>query len=48
MKTVTVRADLRNDQVLASLKKLTDKDFGYDQVAWQIYWAAQKSGVGKL
>ncbi len=43
MRTVTVKADLRNTEVLAALKNLTQKDFGYDQHEWQRWWAIQKA-----
>lgn len=47
-RNVTVRVDVQNDKVLESLKKLTEHDFGYDQDAWQLYWASRQSGVGRL
>jgi hypothetical protein len=47
-RNVTVRVDVQNDKVLESLKKLTERDFGYDQDAWQLYWASRQSGVGRL
>ncbi|MFO1008232.1 MAG: HEAT repeat domain-containing protein [Planctomycetaceae bacterium] len=43
MRTVTVKADLRNSEVLRALKQLTQKDFGYDQHEWQRWWAVQKA-----
>jgi HEAT repeat protein len=45
---VTARVNLNNEDVLASLKKLTSQDFGYDENAWQVYWDAYRSGKGKL
>jgi hypothetical protein len=45
---VSVRVNVNNEQVLASLKKLTTQDFGYDESAWQTYWDAYRSGKGKL
>lgn len=45
---VTVQANLRNEEVLASLRKITAQDFGYDEDAWQTYWDAYRSGKGKL
>ena len=45
---VSVRVNVRNEEVLASLKKLTQQDFGYDEEAWQVYWDAYRSGKGKL
>jgi len=43
MRTVTVKAELRNSEVLYALKQLTQKDFGYDQHEWQRWWAVQKA-----
>lgn len=43
MRTVTVKADIRNSEVLGALKQLTQKDFGYDQREWQRWWAVQKA-----
>ena len=43
MRTVTVKADLRNSEVLSALKQITQKDFGYDQHEWQRWWAVQKA-----
>jgi HEAT repeat protein len=45
---VTTRVEIRNEQVLEALKKLTSKDFGYDPDAWQLYWAARRSRTGTL
>jgi len=45
---VSVRVNVRNEEVLASLRKLTTQDFGYDENAWQLYWDAYRSGKGKL
>jgi hypothetical protein len=45
---VTARVNVNNEEVLASLKKLTNQDFGYDENAWQVYWDAYRSGKGKL
>lgn len=45
---VSVRVNVRNEEVLASLKKLTQQDFGYDEESWQLYWDAYRSGKGKL
>jgi hypothetical protein len=47
-KQVSVRVEVKNQDVLAALKGLTEKDFGYDRDAWQIYWDAYRSGKGKL
>ena len=43
MRTVTVKADFRNKEVLGALKHLTQKDFGYDQRDWQRWWAVQRA-----
>lgn len=45
---VTARVTVQNTEVLAALKKLTDRDFVYDEDAWQVYWDAYRSGKGKL
>ena len=45
---VSTRVNVRNEEVLVALRKLTQQDFGYDEDAWQIYWDAYRSGKGKL
>lgn len=44
-RTMTVRKEHRNEQVLAALRKLTGQDFGYDERTWQLWYTAQKSGA---
>lgn len=38
-----VVSEVRNEPVLATLRKLTGKDFGYDKAAWQQWWDESKS-----
>ena len=45
MRTVTVKTDMRNTQVLAALKQLTQQDYGYDQRDWQRWWALHKAAT---
>lgn len=42
-RTVTVKQDIHNTQVLSALKKLTEKDFGFDQRDWQRWWAVHQA-----
>ena len=41
-KVVPVAADIRNDEVLLALKKLTKHDFGYDEAAWSRWWSLDR------
>ncbi len=43
MRTVTVKSDFRNTQVLAALKLLTKQDYGYDQRDWQRWWTIYRA-----
>ena len=43
MKSVTVKKDIRNTQVLSALKNLTHQDYGYDQRDWQRWWAVKRA-----
>lgn len=43
IETVQVTVDVRNAEVLAALKSLTGKDFGYNERAWHLWLAAQKN-----
>ncbi len=43
MRTVTVKSDFRNTQVLAALKQLTKQDYGYDQRDWQRWWTIYRA-----
>lgn len=45
MKTVTVKKDHKNREVLAALQKITGESFGYDQSKWRLWWEAQKVGA---
>ncbi len=42
-RTVTVKSDMRNSQVLQALQKITQQDFGYDQRDWLRWWTLYKS-----
>ncbi len=44
-RTVSVKSDVRNTQVLAALQKLTQQNFGYDQRDWQRWWALKKAAT---
>lgn len=41
VKWVTIRRPQQNSEVLQALRTLTEKDFGYDQRAWRIWWQSQ-------
>jgi len=43
MKTVTVKAIVRNSRVLEALQKITGEDFGYDQRDWQKWWTLKQA-----
>jgi hypothetical protein len=43
MRTVTVKSDIRNTQVLVALKQITQQDYGYDQRDWQRWWTLKKA-----
>lgn len=43
MRTVVVKTNMRNTEVLEALKALTKQDFGYDQRDWQRWWAIHRS-----
>lgn len=45
-KTVLVRVEHWNQDVLATLQKLTQRDFGYDERTWHLWWAAEKTNGG--
>lgn len=47
-KTVLVRREHRNSQVLAALQKITGKNLGYDERTWHLWWAAQKNGAADV
>lgn len=47
-KTVTVRVEHQNSEVLDALEKLTQQNFGYDKRTWGLWWAAEKNVGGKL
>lgn len=43
MKSVTVKAIVRNTRVLEALKAITGEDFGYDQRDWQKWWTLKQA-----
>ena len=45
-KTVLVKVDHWNQDVLASLQKITKRDFGYDERTWHLWWVAEKTAGG--
>ena len=45
-KMVLVKVDHWNQDVLASLQKITQRDFGYDERTWHLWWAAEKTAGG--
>ena len=45
MKTVTVSVNHENAQVLSALKKITGKNFGYDERTWALWLQAQQAGL---
>jgi len=42
--TVWEKVEVRHPEILASLKRLTGKDFGYDQGAWARWLTEQRAG----
>lgn len=46
MRTVEVRINQENAEVLSALRKITGETFGYDERTWRLWWAAKKNGVG--
>jgi len=48
MKTVLVRVEHQNAEVLTALQKLTGQNFGYDERLWRLWWAAKKAEGGGL
>ena len=45
-KMVLVKVDHWNQDVLATLQKITKRDFGYDERTWHLWWAAEKTAGG--
>ena len=41
-KVVPVAIDVRNDEVLLALKKLTKQNFGFDEAAWSRWWSLDR------
>jgi len=42
-KLVTVTVQQPNPDVLSTLQKLTDQNFGFDERTWRLWWAAEKN-----
>ncbi len=45
-RTVLVRVEHQNVEVRATLLKLTQQDFGYDERLWHLWWTAKKHAGG--
>lgn len=43
VRTVTIKAEIKNEDVLAALVALTGKNFGYNERDWQLWWSIEKS-----
>ena len=41
-KTVMVKTDVKNQEVLAALKTLTGQNLGYNERDWQLWWSIQQ------
>lgn len=45
-KVVTVRYEHQNGEVLSALRKLTGRNFGYNERTWRLWWNSQNGGAG--
>ncbi|WP_417847647.1 HEAT repeat domain-containing protein [Thalassoglobus sp.] len=43
MKTVTLRVDIKNHAVLTALEKITDKNLGFNERDWHLWWSVYKT-----
>lgn len=43
MQTVTVRVEVKNEEVLAALEKITSQNHGFNQRDWHLWWSVYKS-----
>lgn len=43
VRTVTVKVDTQNPQVLTALEEITNKQFGYNERDWHLWWSVYKS-----
>lgn len=43
VRTVTVTVDVKNEEVLAALEKITVKNFGFNERDWDLWWSVYKS-----
>jgi len=44
-KMVIVTVNQPNQEVLSTLQKLTNQNFGFDERTWRLWWAAEKNGA---
>jgi len=42
IRTVTIKHDHKNVEVLETLRQLTGQDYGYDERTWRLWWASTK------
>ena len=45
MRTVTIRVNHENQEVLDALQKISGESFGFDERVWQQWWTGKKSGL---
>lgn len=45
MRTVAIRVNQENQEVLEALQKITGESFGFDERIWQQWWVGKKSGL---
>ena len=45
MRTVTIRVNQENQEVLDALQKISGESFGFDERIWQQWWTGKKSGL---
>ncbi len=48
MRTVTIKGELKNDEVLAALQKITGEDFGFNKRDWQVWWTTRSKSTSHL
>ncbi len=47
-RTITIRREQKNREVVAALEKLTGKNLGYNERTWKLWWASEKSTDGTI
>lgn len=47
-RTITIKQEQKNREVLAALEKLTRKNLGYNERTWKLWWASEKSTDGTV